>query len=53
MKKKRNDCLIHLKDLAAVRRKKPELDNLKSQIDGLRNRLNYSQREVESAVRVK
>ncbi|CAB3989520.1 structural maintenance of chromosomes 1A-like [Paramuricea clavata] len=48
MKKKRNDCLAQLKELAADRRKRPTLDNLKSQIEGLRTRLQYTQREVES-----
>jgi hypothetical protein len=52
MKKKRNDCLAQLKELAADRRKRPTLDNLKSQIEGLRTRLQYTQREVESNVRV-
>jgi structural maintenance of chromosome 1 len=51
MKKKRNDCLASLKELVADRRKKPALDNLKSQIEGLRTRLLYTQREVESNVR--
>ena len=52
MKKKRNDCLAQLKELAADRRKRPTLDNLKSQIEGLRTRLLYTQREVDSNVRV-
>ena len=52
MKKKRNECLAQLKEVVADRRKKPQLDNLKSQIEGLRTRLQYTQREVESNVRV-
>lgn len=50
MKKKRNECMAQLKELAADRRKRPQLDNLKSQIEGLRTRLQYTQREVESNV---
>lgn len=52
MKTKRNECLAQLKEVVADRRKKPQLDNLKSQIEGLRTRLQYTQREVESNVRV-
>ena len=52
IKKKRNDCMAQLKELAADRRKRPQLDNLKSQIEGLRTRLQYTQREVESNVRL-
>ncbi|XP_028405600.1 structural maintenance of chromosomes protein 1A-like [Dendronephthya gigantea] len=48
MKKKRNDCLSQLKEVAADRRKRPTLDNIKSQVVGLRTRLQYTQREVES-----
>ena len=51
MKKKRNDLLSKLKELAADRRKKPILDNIKSQVEGLRTRLLYTKREVESNVR--
>lgn len=50
MKKKRNDCLLQLKDLAAQKRKRPQLDQLNSQIEGLRSRLKYFQREIESIV---
>ena len=50
MKKKRNECMTQLKELAADRRKRPTLDNLKSQVDGLKIRLQYTQREVESNV---
>ena len=53
MKRKRNECLALLKDLSVVRRKRPELDNLQSQVNGLRGRLSYSRREVESTVRKK
>ena len=41
---------MELKDLSKHRRKEPELQNLKSQIDGLEHRLRYSTKDKETTV---
>jgi len=51
LKRKRDSVLAELKDLAKHRRKEPELQNLKSQIDGLEHRLRYSTKDKETTVR--
>ncbi|PFX28551.1 Structural maintenance of chromosomes protein 1A [Stylophora pistillata] len=48
MKKKRDNYLTELKDLSKHRRKEPELQNLRSQIDGLEHRLKYSTKDKET-----
>ncbi|RMX38379.1 hypothetical protein pdam_00005515 [Pocillopora damicornis] len=48
MKKKRDSYLAELKDLSKHRRKEPELQNLRSQIDGLEHRLRYSTKDKET-----
>ena len=50
MKKRRDKFLSELKELAKHRRKEPELQNLRSQIDGLENRLRYSTKDKETTV---
>lgn len=50
MKKKRDSYLAELKDLSKHRRKEPELQNLRSQIDGLEHRLRYSTKDKETTV---
>lgn len=48
LKRKRDSYLAELKELSKHRRKEPQLQNLKSQIDGLRNRLRYSHKDKET-----
>lgn len=48
LKRKRDSFLAELKELSKHRRKEPQLQNLKSQIDGLRNRLRYSHKDKET-----
>ncbi|XP_020611608.1 structural maintenance of chromosomes protein 1A-like isoform X1 [Orbicella faveolata] len=48
LKRKRDSFLVELKDLSKHRRKEPELQNLKSQIDGLEHRLRYSTKDKET-----
>lgn len=50
LKRKRDSFLVELKDLSKHRRKEPELQNLKSQIDGLEHRLRYSTKDKETTV---
>ncbi|KAJ7391319.1 Structural maintenance of chromosomes protein 1B [Desmophyllum pertusum] len=48
LKSKRDSFLTELKELSKHRRKEPELQNLKSQIDGLEHRLRYSKKDKET-----
>lgn len=48
LKRKRDSLLADLKDLSKHRRKEPELQNLRSQIDGLEHRLRYSTKDKET-----
>lgn len=41
---------MELKELSKHRRKEPELQNSKSQIDGLEHRLRYSTKDKETTV---
>ena len=50
LKRKRDSLLTELKDLSKHRRKEPELQNLRSQIDGLEHRLRYSTKDKETTV---
>jgi structural maintenance of chromosome 1 len=50
LKKKRDQFLNELKDLAKHRRKEPELQNLQSQIDGLDNRLRFCRKDRDNIV---
>eukprot|EP00117_Sycon_ciliatum_P043766 scpid25552/ scgid31647/ Structural maintenance of chromosomes protein 1A len=50
LKKKRDEYLDELKELAKQRRREPELQNLQSQISGLETRLKYSRRDRETMV---
>lgn len=50
LKKKRDKFLSEMKELEKHRRKEPELQNLRSQIDGLENRLRYSTKDRETTV---
>ena len=51
LKQKRDNYLKELKELAKDRRMEPELQNLRSQIDGLEHRLKYSVKDRENTVR--
>ncbi|EDO49596.1 predicted protein [Nematostella vectensis] len=48
LKRKRDKYLTELKELAAHRRKEPELQNLQSQIDGLETRLRYCRKDRDA-----
>ncbi|KAL9972949.1 hypothetical protein ACROYT_G019349 [Oculina patagonica] len=48
LKRDRDNFLGELKELSKHRRKEPELQNLRSQIDGLENRLRYSTKDKET-----
>lgn len=48
LKRKRDSFLTELKELSKHRRKEPELQNLRSQIDGLEHRLRYSTKDKET-----
>lgn len=48
LKRKRDSLLSELKELSKHRRKEPELQNLRSQIDGLEHRLRYSTKDKET-----
>ena len=50
LKRKRDSFLTELKELSKHRRKEPELQNLRSQIDGLEHRLRYSTKDKETTV---
>ena len=50
LKKKRDQYVKELKDLATERRKDSNLQDLKSQINGLEARLKYTKRDKETIV---
>ena len=50
LKRQRDRYLEELKEVTVVRRKEPELQNLKHQIDSLENRLSFSKKDREVTV---
>ena len=50
LKRQRDRYLEELKEVSMVRRKEPELQNLKHQIDSLENRLSFSKKDREVTV---
>ena len=50
LRRQRERYLEELKEVSAVRRKEPELQNLKHQIDSLENRLSFSKKDREVTV---
>ena len=50
LKKKRDSYMNELKTFAQDRRKETELQTLRSQIDGLENRLRYARRDKDTTV---
>lgn len=52
LKKKRDQYVNEIKDLQTERRKDSNLQDLKSQINGLEARLKYTKRDKETIVRL-